>query len=87
MRHALSKHPEIGFTNKPYTYRSRRVKVEKISDADFADDIALKVHSVKEAETLMQELERVAATVELRMKGNQIHFSDHRESRYHQVPG
>ena len=85
MRHALSKHPEIGFTNKPY--RSRRVKVEKISDADFADDIALKVDSVKEAETLMQEVERVAATMGLRMKGNQIHFSDHRESRYHQVPG
>ena len=54
--------------------------MEKISDADFADDIALKVDSVKEAETLMQEVERVAATMGLRMKGNQIHFSDHRES-------
>ena len=41
MRQALGKHPEIGFTIKPYSYRSRRVKAERISDTDFADDIAL----------------------------------------------
>ena len=56
---------EIGSTIKPC--RSRRVKAEKISDTDFTDDIALIADTVKEAETLMQEVERVDATVGLRM--------------------
>ena len=54
MRQALGKHPEIGFTIKPY--RSRRFKAERISDTDFADDIALIADTVKEVETLMQEV-------------------------------
>ena len=37
---------EIEFTIKPY--RSRRVKAERISDTDFADDIALIADTVKE---------------------------------------
>ena len=45
-RQALSKHPEIGVTIKPY--RSRRVKAEEMSDTDFADDIALIVDTVGE---------------------------------------
>ena len=56
MRQALSKHPEIGFTIKPH--RSRRVKAEKISYADFADDNDLIADTVKEAEMLMKEVEK-----------------------------
>jgi hypothetical protein len=41
--------------------------VEKISVTGFVDDIALIADTEKETETLMQEIERVAATVRLRM--------------------
>ena len=70
MRQALGKHPEIGLTIKPY--RSRRVKAERISDTVFADDIALIANTVKEVETLMQEVERVAATVGLKMNEGKL---------------
>ena len=72
MRQALSKHPEIGFTIKPY--RRRRVKAERISDTDFEDDIALIADTVKEVEMLMQEVERVAATVGLKMNEGKTKF-------------
>ena len=72
MRQALSKHPEIGFTIKPY--RSRSVKAESLSDTDFADDIALIADTVKEVETLMQEVERVAASVGLKMNEGKTKF-------------
>ena len=39
MRQALIRHPEIGFTIKPR--QSRRVKAVRVSDTDFADDLAL----------------------------------------------
>ena len=48
MRIALEKHPDLGFTMTPA--RSRRVKAKKISDTEFADDIALVTNTVKEAE-------------------------------------
>ena len=48
MRIALDKHPDLGFTLTPA--RSRRVKAKKISDTEFADDIALVTNTVKEAE-------------------------------------
>ena len=44
MRQTLSKHPEIGFTIKPR--QSRRVNAEKVSDTDFADDLALTADTV-----------------------------------------
>ena len=59
------KYGELGSTIKPC--RNRRVKAEKISDTDFTDDNDLIADTVKEAETLMQEVERVDATVGLRM--------------------
>ena len=65
MRIALEKHPDLGFTLTPA--RSRRVKAKKISDTEFADDIALVTNTVKEAEELMREVEAVSASVGLRM--------------------
>ena len=65
MRQVLKKHPDLGFTVTPA--RSRRIKEVRVTDVEFADDIALSTNNVKDAETLMKELERVAATVGLRM--------------------
>ena len=65
MRIALEKHPDLGFTLTPA--RSRRVKAKKISDTEFADDIALVTNTVKEAEELMRKVEAVSASVGLRM--------------------
>ena len=65
MRLALKKHQDIGFTLTPA--RSRRVKVKKVSDTEFADDIALVTDTVKEAEDLMREVERVSMSVGLRL--------------------
>ena len=43
------------------------MKAKKISDTEFADDIALVTNTVKEAEELMREVEAVSACVGLRM--------------------
>ena len=61
----LKKYPDLGFTVTPS--RSRRIKAVRVTDVEFADDIALSTNNVNDAETLMKELERVAATVGLRM--------------------
>ncbi|XP_063687753.1 structural maintenance of chromosomes protein 2-like [Bolinopsis microptera] len=52
----------------------KRVKAEKITDTGFADDIALIADTVKEAEMLMLEVERVAATVGLKMNEGKTKF-------------
>jgi len=65
MRQVLKKHPDLGFTVTPA--RSRRIKAVRVSDVEFADDIALSTNNVKDAEILLKEVERVAATVGLRM--------------------
>ena len=70
MRIALGKHPVIDFTLIPA--RSRRVKAKKITNTEFADDIALVTNTVKEAEELMREVEAVLASVGLRMNRDKI---------------
>ncbi|XP_014783219.1 uncharacterized protein LOC106878509 [Octopus bimaculoides] len=47
--------------------QSRRVKAKKIPDAEFADDIVLVTNTTREAEELMQEVETVSMSVELKM--------------------
>lgn len=47
--------PNAGFTVKPA--RSKRVKAEKVVDADFADDIALTTDTLSEAQALLNSLE------------------------------
>ena len=41
------------------------MKAVRVSDTDFADDLALITDTVAEAEKLTQEVERMAATVGL----------------------
>ena len=72
MRQALSKHPDIGFTIKPR--QSSRKNAEKISDTDFADDIALITDDIADAEILMQEVEKMAATAGLHMNESKTKF-------------
>ena len=72
MRQALSKHPDIGFTITPR--QSRRVQAVRVSDTDFADDLALTTDTVAEAEKLTQEIERMAATVGLQMNEGKTKF-------------
>ena len=65
MRPALDKHPDISFTVTPV--RGRRVKTKKVSDTEFADNIALMTDTVKDAEDLMREVETVSMSVGLRL--------------------
>ena len=59
----LEKSEENGFelTKK----RSRRYPAKTITDADYADDIAILVNTPNQAETLLQRLERAAAGIGL----------------------
>ena len=63
MRTALERHPDIGFTLKPA--RSRRVCAVRLTDTDFADDVALLADSVEELGVLMREVESVCKEVGL----------------------
>ena len=65
MRLALEKYPDISFTLIPAC--SRRVKAKKVSNTEFVDDIALVTDTVKEAEDLMKEVEKVSMIVGLRL--------------------
>ena len=65
MTQALSKHPDAGFTIRPA--QSRRVKAIKITDADFADDIALLANSIQEVQDLLHDVEIEASLVGLKM--------------------
>ena len=69
---ALEKIPDAGFTITPA--RSRRVKAVKVSDTDFADDIALIADSVEEAQKLLEEVEKAAATVGLQMNEDKTKY-------------
>lgn len=55
---AIDNVPDVGFTIKPA--RSRRVKAEKVTDADFADDLALTTDTLSEAQLLLDSLESAA---------------------------
>ena len=61
MRLVMEKYPYSGFTVPPAN--SRRVKAQKIADAEFADDIALVTDTVKEGKELMREVDEVAVVV------------------------
>ena len=69
LRTSIDKIRENGFelTKK----RSRRYPAKTITDADYADDIALLANTSNEAETLLHSLERAAA-------GIGLHFNAHK---------
>ena len=63
---------EPGFTLKPA--RSRRVRAEKLSDVEFADDVALISDTTAEAQQLLTSLEAAALTVGLKMNDSKTKF-------------
>ena len=63
---------DIGFTIKPA--RSRRVKAEKLTDAEFADDVALLTNTMEEAQHLLQSLEAAASAIGLQMNESKTKF-------------
>ena len=71
LRTSIDKIRENGFelTKK----RSRRYPAKTITDADYADDIALLANTPNQAETLLHSLERAAAGISLHVTQNWIY--------------
>ena len=72
MKLTLENHPDIGFTLKPA--RSKRHKAIKLADIEFADDIALLANSAIDAQTLLQTVEEIAASVGLKMNESKTKY-------------
>ena len=54
--------------------RSRRYPAKTITDADYADDIALLANTTNQAETLLHSLERDAAGIGLLVNTNKTEY-------------
>ena len=54
--------------------RSRRYPAKTITDADYADDIALLANTPNQAKTLLHSLERAAADIGLRVNAHKTEF-------------
>ena len=54
--------------------RSRRYPTKTITNADYADDIALQANTPNQAETLLHSLERAAAGIELHVNAHETEF-------------
>ena len=54
--------------------RSRRYPAKPITDADYADDIALPANSPAQAETLQHSLERTAAGISLHVNADKTKY-------------
>ena len=54
--------------------RSRRYPAKTITDADYADDIAIRANTPKQAETLLHSLERAAAGIGLHVNVHKTEY-------------
>ena len=54
--------------------RSRRYSAQKITDADYADDIALLANSPAQAETLLHSLEQAAGGIDLHVNADKTEY-------------
>ena len=72
LRTSIDKIRENGFelTKK----RSRRYPAKTITDADYADDIALLANTPNQAETLLHSLERAAADIGLHVNAHKTEY-------------
>ena len=68
---SIDKIKENGFK---LTKRSRRYPAKTITDADYADDIALLANAPAQAETLLQSLERAAAGIGLHINPHKTEY-------------
>ena len=71
MRQA-TKDEDFGFTLEPR--RSRRHPAKKVSDADYADDLALLTNSIEEAQRFLKRLEESAASVGLHINSDKTKY-------------
>ena len=60
--------------------RSRRYPTKTITDADFADDIAMLANTANQAETLLHSLERAAAGIGLCVNANKTEYICHNQT-------
>ena len=71
-RTSIDKIREHGF--EPTKKRSRRYPAKTITDADYADDIALLANTLNQAETLLHSLERAAAGIGLHVNAHKTEY-------------
>ena len=72
LRTTIDKIKENGF--KLTKERRRRYQAKTITDADYADDIALLVNTHTQVETLRHSLERAAAGINLHVNANKTEY-------------
>ena len=72
LRTSIDKIEENGF--KLTKKRSRRYPAKTITDADYADDIALLANAPTQAETLLHSLERAAAGIGLHVNAHKTEY-------------
>ena len=72
LRTSIDKIKENGF--KLTKERSRKYPAKTITDADYADDIALLANTPAQAETLLHSLERAAAGISLHVNANKTEY-------------
>ena len=72
LRTSMDKIKENGF--KLTKERSRRYLAKTITDADYADDIALLANTTAQAETLLHSLKQTAASIGLHVNANQTEY-------------
>ena len=63
---------ENGFTLEKA--RSRRYPAQTITDADYADDVALLANTPTQAESLLHSLERSAGVIGLHVNANKTEY-------------
>ena len=81
LRTSIDKIRENGF--KLTKKRSRRYPAKTITDADYADDIALLANTPNQAETLLHSLERAAAGISLHVNAHKIEYMCYNQNRRH----
>ena len=72
LEHLLIKMKENGF--KLAKERSRRYPAQTITDADYADDIALLANAPDQAETLLHSLESASAGISLHVNADKTEY-------------
>ena len=72
LRKSIDKIRENGFELRKK--RNRRYPVKTITDADYADDIAILVNTPDQAETLLHSLERATAGIGLHVKAHKTEY-------------
>ena len=72
LRTSIDKTKDNGF--KLTKERSRRYPSQTITDANYADDIALRANTPAQAETLQQSLKRAAAGIDLYVNANKTEY-------------